>query len=85
MSRRCGRSTPGAVFLSQEPAEAFFGLGSATVVDRVTVEFPDGSMAEATNVAADQVIELNPGDGDNLIFADGFESGDTTAWSATVP
>ena len=39
------------------------------------------------------VIELDPADNtatdsdiiSNELFADGFESGDTTAWSATVP
>ena len=32
----------GISYLGQEPAEAFFGLGSATVVDRVLVQYPNG-------------------------------------------
>ena len=68
--------TAGTSMAGQEPAEAFFGLGSATVVDRVTVEWPDGTTAELTNVAANQQITIPAG----LLFTDGFESGDTTAW-----
>jgi hypothetical protein len=73
----------GISFLGQEPAEAFFGFGAATVIDRVTVEFPDGTSVEATDVAVNQVLELYPDT--TSIFADGFEQGDTTAWSSSVP
>lgn len=47
--------------LGQEPAEAFFGLGDASVVDQVTIEWPDGRETTLTNVAVDQV--LTPTDG----------------------
>jgi hypothetical protein len=50
--------TAGTSYLGQEPAEAFFGVGDATVVDSVVVEWPDGTETELTGVAVDQVIEL---------------------------
>ncbi len=48
----------GISFLGQEPAEAFFGLGTATQANRVIVEWPDGSQTEQTNVAANQVLTI---------------------------
>jgi hypothetical protein len=51
--------TAGISFLGQEPAEAFFGLGAATMVDRVTVHWPDGSQTDVTAVAADQVLTIH--------------------------
>ena len=50
--------TAGTSFLGQEPAEALFGLGAATVVDRVCVTFPDGTMSCAYDVPADQTITI---------------------------
>ena len=47
--------------LGQEPAEAFFGLGSATVVDQVVVEYPNGRQETLENVAAHQVITVTSG------------------------
>ena len=44
--------------LGQEPAEAFFGLGSATVVDQIVVQYPNGEQETLYNVAADQVITI---------------------------
>ena len=72
--------TAGTSYLGQEPAEAFFGLGAAVIADRVTVHWPHGEWAgEITilsDVTADQVLTvLHEG-----IFADGFESGDPSAW-----
>ncbi len=46
----------GASLLGQEPAEAFFGLGHATGVDRVTVRWPDESETVLYDVSADQVL-----------------------------
>ncbi len=46
----------GISYLGQEPAEAFFGLGDASVVDQVTIEWPDGLETTLTNVPADQVL-----------------------------
>lgn len=50
--------TAGTSFFGQEPAEAFFGLGSATVVDQVTVEWPDGTTTQQSNVAINQVLTI---------------------------
>lgn len=51
----------GTSFLSQEPAEAFFGLGAAAIADSVTIEWPDGTETTWTNVVADRVRTLVPG------------------------
>ncbi len=71
----------GTSFYGQEPAEAFFGLGEATTVDVVRIDWPDGTSSEVYGVAADQVLEIPS----SWIFADGFESGDLTQWSAALP
>lgn len=42
--------------VGQEPAEAFFGLGGAAVVDQITIEWPDSSWQQHLVVAADQVV-----------------------------
>ncbi len=69
--------TAGTSLLCQEPAEAFFGLGSASIADRVTVEWPDGRRTVLAQVAAGQVLTVS----DAVVFSDdGFESGDTSAW-----
>ncbi|MCB9849989.1 MAG: VCBS repeat-containing protein [Phycisphaerales bacterium] len=47
--------------ISQEPAEAFFGLGSSTYADSVTVEWPDGTQTVVSNVAADQMVTVTHG------------------------
>ncbi len=51
----------GTSMVGQEPAEAFFGLGSATVVDQVVVQYPNGERETLNNVAADQVITVTSG------------------------
>jgi hypothetical protein len=48
----------GTSFQGQEPAEAFFGLGDATVVDRVTVHWPNGNTTEVNDVASHQVLGM---------------------------
>ena len=50
--------TAGTSFLGQEPAEAFFGLGGATLVDRVTVEWLWGGVTELTGVSVNQVLTV---------------------------
>ncbi len=66
----------GTSYLGQEPAEAFFGTADATIVDRIIVEWPGGGQTVVENVATNQVVTVEaPG-----LFADGFESGDTSAW-----
>jgi len=66
----------GTSYLGQEPAEAFFGTADATTVDRVIVEWPGGGRTVVENIATNQIIRV---EAPNL-FADGFESGDTSAW-----
>jgi enediyne biosynthesis protein E4 len=53
----------GSNFVSQNPAEAHFGLGTAEMVDRVQVRWPSGAVSELDNVPARQhiVIEEPPG------------------------
>jgi len=53
--------TAGISYLGQEPAEAFFGLGDATSVDTLTIDWPDGTVSVLEDVAANQVIEVTGG------------------------
>lgn len=71
--------TAGISFGGQEPAEAHFGLGSATQADKVTIYWPSGQnvVSSLADVSAGQVKTVD------LLFADGFESGNTLSWSAT--
>jgi len=50
----------GSNFESQDPAEAHFGLGATSVIDRVHVRWPDGTETERTAVAADAVVMSTP-------------------------
>jgi len=65
--------TAGTSFFSQEPAEAHFGLGTATQADSVRVDWPNGGANVLVNVAADQVVVVTPAsgsldsDGDGLL------------------
>ena len=45
-------------FVSQNPAEAHFGLGDATSVD-LSVRWPDGMVSTESNVAANQLLVLS--------------------------
>ena len=45
-------------FVSQNPAEAHFGLGDATSVD-LSVRWPDGFVSNVSNVAANQLLVLS--------------------------
>ena len=71
----------GTSYLGQEPAEAFFGLGGASTAERLEVHWPDGRVTALGEVAADQELVVT----DDAVFASGFESGNTSAWSATSP
>lgn len=48
----------GSNYVSQDPAEAHFGLGSNTVVTTLRIEWPDGPIRILSNVAADQFLLL---------------------------
>ena len=71
----------GSSFLGQEPAEAFFGLADASGASRLDITWPGGRQTRRTDVALNRVIEVSQAE----IFANGFESGDLTSWSAAVP
>jgi len=49
----------GTSCLGQEPAEAFFGVSDATVIDSVLVQWPDTEVTELTNVLPGQVLTIN--------------------------
>ena len=73
-------------FLAQQPAILHFGLGDATAVDSLQIRWPAGGVQTVAVPAVDQRLTVveNPL-GEEPIFADGFESGDLSAWSAAVP
>ena len=51
--------TAGVSFLGQEPAEAHFGLGSATTIDRIDVEWPDGATTTTlVDVDVNEVVDV---------------------------
>lgn len=50
----------GSSYLSSEDPRALFGLGAVERVDEVLVELPDGRTLARTDVAAGQVLELDP-------------------------
>ncbi len=51
--------TAGTSMIGQEPAEAHFGLGSATMVDSVTIEWPNGAQDILDNVDVNQVLTVS--------------------------
>jgi hypothetical protein len=72
--------TSGDNFLSHGELSAHFGLGDATNVDELKVEWPDGTTTVLTDVAVNQTITVAPGgdktnpadlDGDGAV--DGFD------------
>jgi hypothetical protein len=60
----------GSNYLSHSELSAHFGLGAATIVDSLTVEWPNGHVTTLTNVPANQTITVEfdggpiPGDAD---------------------
>ena len=50
---RCGCN-----FVSQDPAEAHFGLGNAVVADLLRVRWPDGIEIQRRNVKVNQLLVL---------------------------
>lgn len=53
----------GTSYLGRSQPVAHFGLGSATTVDSLTVEWPDGTTTVQTAVAADQILTIVPAGG----------------------
>lgn len=66
---------------SQNSLPVEFGLGAVTLVDTVRIQWPSGHVQFLTNLAVDQFLTVV----EDLLFTDGFESGDTSAWSSVVP
>jgi hypothetical protein len=54
----------GCNYVSQDPAEAHFGLGAATDVSEIRVRWPDGSETVRRDVAVNQFLQIarDPGD-----------------------
>ncbi len=59
----------GANFESNDPAEAHFGLGTATLVDELKVTFPDGAESTHAALAAGQFLRVEE------LFGDAFDDG----------
>lgn len=50
----------GSNYLSASELSAHFGLGAATQVDELTIEWTNGEITVLTNVAADQTLTITP-------------------------
>ena len=50
----------GSSYLSSEDPRVHFGLGAATRVRTLTVEYPWGGESRLTNVRADRIVEITP-------------------------
>ena len=58
--RLLGRIDGGSNYVSQDENSAHFGLGAATTVDELRVEWTNGLVTTASNVAANQTLILTP-------------------------
>jgi len=59
--RRLGRELhAGGSYLSSEDPRAHFGLGTATQVASVTVQWPDGSTTVVDDVEANRILQVEP-------------------------
>jgi hypothetical protein len=45
-------------FLSQGDPRAHFGLGKASIVDRIRIKWPSGTVQTLTNVPVDQILKV---------------------------
>lgn len=73
----------GSNYVSQDPAEAFFGLGTVTVADRVEVTWPDGGTTVAENVRTGGIVLNQPGPGRVACDAPGASNGCVVGSSST--
>jgi hypothetical protein len=64
--------------------ERHFGLGQRASADVEVVFHPSGTVVRRHNVPADSVVVVGETPSD-LLFTDGFESGDLSAWSTSQP
>lgn len=76
--------TAGISFVGQEPAEAFFGLGSADLAEQVVIKWPDGTQSMYEDIPANDIYTVIDGaligkktdtDGDGLLDLDELELG----------
>ena len=67
--------TAGNSFYAQEPAEAHFGLGSASMVDEVKIIWPGGAETIVENIAANQILEITDS---NILHIPRFYKSDKT-------
>jgi hypothetical protein len=58
MRRQMRELAAGGNFVSQNPPIAHFGLGEASSVERLEVEWPDGGLTTMTEVATNQLVEI---------------------------
>jgi hypothetical protein len=70
-------------YYGRAQTERHFGLGQRASVD-VEVAFASGAVARRNNVPANSMVLVSEPTPD-AIFADGFESGDLSAWSVSNP
>ena len=61
----------------------YFGVTGRSTVDSIVIDWPSGATTVLTDVATNQRLTII--EDTTTIFADGFESGNTSAWSLTVP
>ena len=71
--------TAGTSFLSQEPAEAHFGVGTATTVDSISITWPDGITTQHGGAAVNQVLTLTVEAGGVDADGDGLSDDDEIA------
>jgi hypothetical protein len=77
--------TAGTSFLGQEPAEAHFGLADATIVDALTVEWPDGFITTYEDIAINQLITVTREGYTGQALHDGPPTDPTNQGPTSVP
>lgn len=51
--------TAGTSYLGQEPAEAFFGLGTSNFAERLEINWPDGTVSVLWSIDSNQVLTVD--------------------------
>ncbi|MCP4711751.1 MAG: hypothetical protein GY869_24290, partial [Planctomycetes bacterium] len=78
----------GSGLMSQNSRPVEFGLGSATLVDSVLVDFPAGNSQLVVDVDANQIIDIHetdltpPGKIDDMVLSDATSYSITVSWTA---
>ena len=64
VSTQVQEASAGSSFLSSHDADLHFGLGMASLVEKVTILWPSGVEQELTHIEVNQVLEVTePSDG----------------------